>query len=348
MPATIRDIAQACNVSPATVSRALNGHPAVLPTTRERILRVAREQGYTPFPNSRLIHQQREASIAVFLPTKSTTALDNPFCALALSGVVDEMEHRHGAVTLPSSAALEELRTLPLSLSALRGVEGVLVLFRQLSEEESEGLAKAGLPYLVVGHKPETSGVPYICFNMEAGSAEAVRHLTELGHTSVGYWGWRIEDSIRGFRRGLFESGLTVNEDWIVTPRRRFDREDWDEMFDWGLLRARDLPTAFLCHNDLVAEQLVRRARALGLSVPGDVSVVGFDDLPMAALHDPPLTTVRQPVYEMALRGVRGLMDILRKKQQTVCETVAPEFVVRASATSPAAQARSQEQRRTG
>lgn len=335
MPASIRNIADLCGVSTATVSRALNGNASVLPETRDRILRAAQEHGYSPFANSRLINLQREASIAVFLVNSSASALGNPFCSLALSAVVDEMENYHGAVMLPSSRALDELRTLPLSLSALRGVEGVLGLFRNFRPAELEGITKAGLPYLIVGARVQDPSIPNVFFDIESGSAMAVRHLAGLGHRSIGYWGWDIEDSMQGFRRALGECGLSVREDWIVGPRRRFDKEDWDEMFDWGLLRARDLPTAFLCHNDIVAAQLIRRVRALGLTVPGDVSVVGFDDLPLAVQHDPPLTTIRQPVYDMSVRGVRGLMDILRGKAETVRETFAPELIVRGSATAP-------------
>jgi len=331
MPATVRDIAALCHVSPATVSRALNGRDCVRPVTRDKILRAAREHGYIPFRNSGLLNAQREASLAVFLSRGFAAAVDNPFYSLALSPVLDEMEKCNGAVTLPCTGSLAELRTLPLALSALRGVDGILVLFHSLSQAECEGLSQAGLPYVVVGEKPAATDAASVCFDVAAGAGLAVRHLAELGHRSIGYWGWRSADSVRGFREGLTDCGLAVDEDWVVTPRRRFDREDWDEMFDWGLLRARDLPTAFFCNNDVVAAQFIRRAGKLGITVPTDLSVVGFDDLPLAAMHEPPLTTVRQPVREMALRGVRHLLATIGGERRLVRETLAPKLVVRAS-----------------
>lgn len=339
MRANIREVAKRCGVSIATVSRALNAGAKVAPETRREVLRVAQKLGYRPFPNSRLLSQGKAPSLALVLPGEFCLLEHSPFHMLGLQAVVQEMSRLGGAFTVPHEGVLTELRQTPFHLSSLRGVDAVLILYRDVSADEHEGLARAKIPYLVVGRRPARPEGNYILMDLGVGAELAVRHLVERGHRRIGYWGMPVKASMAGFRRALKERGIEAEEEWIVAREAVSEPErpaDWDDLFPWGQLGSPNRPTAFLCHNDMVAVEMMKRLRARGAEVPRDVSVIGFDDLPIAASADPPLTTVRQPVYEMARSGVQAVLEIARGERTGYQKVVKAEVIERKSVARPA------------
>lgn len=336
MGVNIRKVAEVCNVSPATVSRALNGKTYVLPGTRERIMRAAQECGYRPFPNSDLLHKPKAPTVALVLPDDFGTVQRNPFYSIGLRAVIERMEEWRGAFTVPSTGTLADLCDTPFHLSLLRGAEGILVLYRRLTDAEYLGIERAGVPCLVVGYKP-SARLNFVRLDMASGAALAVRHLYGLGHRRIGYWGWSHPIPQDGFRRGLASLGLPCDEKWVVSLQPKGAEGDWEKAFPWDRIDDTDAPTGFVCHDDIVASEMLRRMAARGRRAPKDFSVVGFDDLPMAVECTPPLTTIRQPVHSMAVRGLEQLMEIARGKRKSCRETIMPEIVVRESAGPPRA-----------
>ena len=335
MSASVRDIAQECRVSVATVSRALNGKSCVRPETQRRVFRAAQRLGYRPFPNSDLTRRTASPLIGLILTEDFASAQVNPFYSMGLAGIQEELTRHCGAFTVPAAGCLAELRHMPFELSPLRGVDGILILCRRLSPEEYEGLRAADVPSLFVAYKPQMRNANYIGYDRLEGVRMSARHLVEAGHTKIAYVGYDIEGSLHAFTEVLDAARIRLPGEWAASWGNRAPAglKLLDVVAD--LLNRPDAPTAFCCHGDGVAIELIRLLRESGRRVPEDFSVVGFDDTAMAAACHPPLTTVRQPIRDMALRGVRKLLEIAEGKTKGHREVVSPELIVRSSTAPP-------------
>jgi len=331
MAANIRDVAKQCRVSVATVSRVLNGKDNVRPETRERVLATTRRLGYRPFPNSDLITTRTAPSVGLILPNRLSFVVDNSFYSLGLAGIQEEIERRHGSFTVVSPSAVAALGETPFHLSALRGVDGVLILCKDLAEDEIAGLEQAGIPCIFVGRYSPMEDAGHIAFDMHGGAEMAVEHLFGLGHRRIGFVGWNRPDSLGGFRDGLKARSLPVREDWIFAISVQRPAVQEFPKVPGSLFRHGKGPTAFLCHNDNVAIEVMRRLRGFNLDVPRHVSIVGFDDVPVASACHPPLTTIRQPLQEMARRGVQKLIETVDSNRGPHREIVQADLVVRES-----------------
>jgi len=299
------------------------------------------ELGYRPFGNSTLLLDSATPSLGLILPDDFTVIQHNAFYSLGLTGILEEIERHHGAFTVPPPRSLAELRHVPFHLSPLRGVDGLLILYKRLSDEEVAGLQQAGLACIFVGRPPQLDSASSIEFDMRLGSILAVEHLARLGHKRIAFLGWRLSNAIEGFRDGLQRCGLPIREEWIVSIEVRRQGAETFPVISLDILNGPDRPTAIFCHGDSAAVDLIQQVRRNGLEVPRDLSVVGFDDLPLASACHPPLTTIRQPIRDMAARAVRVLIDLIagvkegKERAAVHRETVAPQLVCRESTAAP-------------
>jgi DNA-binding LacI/PurR family transcriptional regulator len=170
------------------------------------------------------------------------------------------------------------------------------------------------------------------------GAKLATEHLLSLGHRRCAYVGAEGRASslrrLRGYRLALAEAGLPFDESLVVAPG---EGAIHGELAAFRLLARRPAPSALFCYDDMTAVGVLRAVRALNLGVPQDVAVVGFDDIPLAAYLDPPLTTVRQPMYEMGQQAMTMLLDLINGEMPPRLVTMPGELVIRSSSGPPAA-----------
>lgn len=327
---TIDDVAKESGVSLATVSRALRGLPNVAPATRERVRRAADALGYEPDPSAVRLAAGTTSTIGLLAGN-----VDSWYAGRMLAGVervlVDE-----GFDLLLSIADRSHPRAVVDRVRSLnRRVDGLLLLDLHLEDEEAEAIAEMVSTVVTAGSRTDRFDSVLID-NFEAASTVA-RHLLRLGHTRVamidGEPGVAIEHSApferaRGFRAGLAESGLEVMETAYgeFTTRGGVDAAT-------RLLGAREAPTAIFAFSDEMAFGVLRAARALGIGVPEELSVVGFDDHDLADLLD--LTTVRQDVVELGSLAARRVLDQLEAPGTPIHEVAPTTLAVRGS-TGPA------------
>jgi DNA-binding LacI/PurR family transcriptional regulator len=296
--ATIRDVAAHAGVSHQTVSRVINGNPNVAEPTRERVAASIRELGYVPSPMARGLISNRTHSLGVVADD-----ISDQFFARMVAGAEAEARRR-GYYLMIGSVEPDDDERGYLRLMLERRVEG-LILARPsapLSSTVLEPVRDAGVPVVLVSI--DSSGVPGIVVDVDnrQGGYDATRHLIEWGHrriaTIVGPRDWPSAAArLEGYRDALREAGLAEDPTLVEYAP------------DWGpesgrAAAARLLDrgvrfTALFAHSDLTALGAIRQLRLSGLGVPQDVSIVGFDDLPVAAFVDPPLTTVHQPMEEV-------------------------------------------------
>lgn len=344
---TLQTVADAVGVSRMTVSNAFSRPDQLSAELRERILEAARELGYAgPDPSARALARGSTGAVGVVL----TDSLEYPFTdevAMSFLGAIArELEPTGLALTLLSGAETED--RVPARDVAM---DGALVYSCDPSSAAVEWLGKRGLPMVFVDQAP-AKGIPSVNVDDRGGARAAAQHLVDLGHRRIGLvlsvpagpYGV-VDDPLDGplghpVRQRLL-GWLDVLAAEGITPRAaRIPMSDPDSCVDaaQALLRLDDRPTAILCFSDVIAATVVQVAQDLGLQVPADVSVVGFDDSPVAARVRPALTTVRQDFPEKGRAAAAALTAALsgsapKRARHTVLPTT---LVVRESTAPPA------------
>lgn len=335
---TITDVAKAAGVSVSTVSRALRGLDRVSPQTRARVARAATELHYVASPTAASLASGRTRVVAVVAPF-----LTRWFFATLISGVEKALRH-HGHHVLLIDLESEDFDTrLQLSQSMLwKRVDGLIVLSVPLDEQEQALIEGLGLPIVTIGNRIRQ----WSCVRIDDREAMgvAVRHVLDLGHTRIAYVGavppstalhQTPQDRYQAFADTLESRGLDCPAEWVVAT-------DWTAAGAARdireVLSSRSRPTAVVAASDEMAFGVVAAARRLGLSVPGDLSVIGIDDHVLSEVLD--LSTVRQDVIRQG-----GLAGEVLMRQLTgaagdgdtvpVDDVVPVELVVRGSTAPP-------------
>src|SRR3954470_22217919 len=331
---TIRQIADLAGVSIATVSRVMNGRNDVAPDTREAVTRVIRENGYTANRSARGLSAGRTGLVGVLVPL-----IYPAYFSSILAGAAEALAEVDLRVVL-SPTGHEHDREVSLLERLMHGVtDGALIVMPEESSLELELLVDGGYRFVVVDPiMPLAERIPSVSAAHASGADQAMRHLLGLGHRRIaqitGPRGWlATEDRRRGYRAALASAG--------ILPDPALEVESIPEI-DPGrdaaavLLALPDPPTAVLAFNDDVAIGAIQAARARGLRVPEDLSVVGFDDVEHAVIVTPTLTTVRQPLAEMGRTAVSLLSRLLDGNSlETLHVELATRLVVRESTAPP-------------
>src|SRR5436309_12702190 len=307
--ATIRDVARRARVSHQTVSRVINGHESVTDETRERVLRAVRELEYVPSAVARSLSSQRTHTLGMV-----TTDVSDHFFAEAVAGAEAEARKRGYFMIIGSieEGSEDDERTY-LRLMLERRVEGLVVPVPRLRLAEDDPLADAvaRIPTVLVASDIDLAGADHVDIDNRRGGHEATGYLVAQNHrligTITGPLDWpSARARLDGYRDAL--RGNATAEAQVVEPS-----------LDWGLesgrraaerlLAVAKRPTAIFAQSDLLALGAIAALRAHGLRVPDDVSIIGFDDIPVAEVFDPPLTTLRQPMREVGELAARLVAD---------------------------------------
>jgi LacI family transcriptional regulator, galactose operon repressor len=332
---TIREIADLAGVSIATVSRVLNGRDDVSDETRDAVRRVIRENGYTANRNARGLSAGRTGMVGVLVPLVFPA-----YFAEILAGAAEALYEQEMRVVL-SPTQHEHAREVSLLDRLMHGgaTDGALIVLPGESSEELERALDAGYPFVVVDPlMPLDDRIPSVSAAHMSGADQAMKHLLDLGHRRVGQItgprGWvATEDRRRGYRAALAAAG--------ILPDPTLEREAEPEIGPGRaaaeqLLDLSEPPTAIFAFNDNIAIGAIQAARARGLRVPEELSVVGFDDVEYARIVTPALTTVRQPLAEMGRTGVSLLVRLLEGHSfETLHVELATRLVVRDSTAPP-------------
>jgi LacI family transcriptional regulator len=334
---TIHELAARSGVSVATVSRALNGSAEVSDATRQRILALAEELDYTPSAAARTLVQRRSHVIGVILETgPGHPDLLHPFFQEVLVGLKQGAGARGYDLLLFASAEPGHGFGTHSFLRRAdhHGVDGAIVLGYDGSHPEIVKLAESGLPCITVDADIPGPRTGYVMSENREGAALAVRHLVELGHeriaTITGMLNTRPgADRLAGYGEELARSGLEPREEYVA------EGDYYDESGYRGtkqLLQLEEPPSAIFAASDLMAAGALRAANELGVRVPEELAVVGFDDIGLASLIQPQLTTVRQDMYALGEAAAEGLSRMIEDSDaEPVRRFVPTRLVVRAS-----------------
>lgn len=329
MPITIADVAAAAGVSKTTVSRVLNGKGELGPATAARVRRVIDELGYVPSARAVGLARGRTRMVGMLVPS-----LTWPWMGEVLQGAVDVIEaDRYGLLLFTCNRGEESMRQFASQVSA-KSFDGLLVIEPDGTLDYITELHARGLPVVLIDDRGNQPMFPAVATTNHYGGAQAARHLLDLGRrrplviTGMDRFGC-TQQRLAGFRDTYAAAGLPIDPQ-LIAPG--------DFTFECGKvavhkLLAGDVPfDAVFAHNDLSAAGAMRAVHEAGRTVPGDVAVVGFDDIPLAAHTDPPLTTVHQPLRQMGETAARMLMAYFAGTPLPDTPNVIPtHLIVRAS-----------------
>lgn len=324
----IRDVARLAGVSYQTVSRVLNEHPSIRESTKQRVLDVIREIGYRPNQAARALVTSRTRTIGVL--TSQTVHYGPATSVTAIEHAAREAGYRITVTSVLSSeylsikAALDQLQS--------QAVEAIVVIAPQVRVLEAIRELEITVPYVTL-QNADLGGEHSMSVDQVAGGRMATQHLIDLGHTEImhisGPQDWiEAEARMQGYLQAINNSDLRTRAPILG---------DWSAHFGYyaglELLRFRDF-TALFASNDQMALGFIHACWDSGLTVPGDMSVVGFDDIPEASHYYPPLTTVRQNFSEIGRRAVSLLLTELQGGTVDHAQ-ILPELVVRRSTARP-------------
>ena len=330
---TIRDVAAHAGVGESTVSRVLNESPRVSPETRSRVLTAIDELHYRPNPLARGLSLGRCQTVGVVVPFFThASAVER------LRGVGAAMDDSRYDLVLFNVESPRHRSEHVATLHRRDRADGLLVLSLPLPPDELERFTHAQVPVVLVDTRGD--GVPTVVTDDVEGGRIATRHLVALGHEHIAFIGEDPDNDFGfsssaqrevGFREVMRDAGLTVQPELIRYAKH--DRTAAQRVTE-QLLSQRVRPTAVFAASDIQATGVLAAARAAGLHVPGDISVVGFDDIEISSYAG--LTTVRQPLYESGRLGAQLLLDALaRGERPAAAAHELPLELVERSTTAP-------------
>ncbi len=325
---TIYQVAERAGVSLSTVSRVLNGKASVNKVLRERVEKAVEELNYRPNSVARSLANSRTDSIGVLVPE-----LNAPFFGDLMQAVESTLRaaDKHVIITVGRNCLETEKDAVEFLIS--RNCDALIMHAEALSDEYLLELNQSKLPIALVNRQVEGLSEACTTLDNEKGGYLATRHLLELGHKNIAYISGPIEKRdaklrLEGHNRALSEAGLLVNSELV------FEGNYTEEDGKLGLLElmARDLPfTALVCANDWMASGAISCARDLGMSLPHDLSIVGFDDVVFAHHVFPRLTTVSNPVANMAEMSAKYILNKVYGQANDVKLSFEPTLILRES-----------------
>ncbi len=325
----IHDVAKMAGVSISTVSKALNGTGSISQKTRKRIIRICEEIGYTPNPAAKMLRAQRSENIGLFFYPSCIHLFHSPFHGTVVAGAEQVLSKRNYNLLLAGTEFIGDDHRLPKFVKE-RSVDGVLILGKMPSSLVDE-LREYGLPFVILDSESADPNVDSVISDNIEGAAAATRFLIEQGHRKIAMFAAKEDDSstlarFNAFRSTLLERDL-FRPDWVL---RHAHSEDGGMRAAEELLKMEQRPTALFCVNDSMAIGAMKVFKNVGLQIPRDVSVVGFDDLYVSRFFSPALTTIRVDQMQMGEIGATILLDSLTDESHAPCKRIVQtQLVVR-------------------
>lgn len=331
---TIKDVANHAQVSPATVSRVINDQPHVAEHIRERVLQAITDLNYRPNRTAQRLRAANSHLMGVIL-----SDIKNPFYTLVLSGVENILAHKGLSVLICNSNTDQARENDFIRLMLAEGVAGLIVAPTQETSEVLAEAVKNGLPLVIIDRRMTRPKTDIVLADNQNGAQLAIQHLLQLGHRRIAIVNGPQHltsgrERYAGFLEAMAEAGAVVDDRLV-----RFG----DYQLDSGYTLTRDLlsqskpPSALFIANNLMTIGALNAIHELGVRIPTDIAVIGFDDLPWAASLNPPLTTVGQPAFDIGVHAAELLlnrMEFPNRPARTV--VLGTELIQRASCGSVA------------
>lgn len=332
---TVDDVAEEANVSKATVSRVFNKTAKVSKRTEERVLEAAKKLNYHPSRVARRLKINPSQSLVIGL---IITDLQNPFFSEIARGVEDIAYGNESALMVCNSDENPKKERFYIETLLSEQVSGLIIAQTPDNKSHIQELVDKGFPIVAIDRQLSGQQVDTVVINNELGAYMAVKRLIDLGHTRIGIINSlpdlsTTKERFAGYQKALSEAGIPLNKEFVR----------YGDSYESGgieqtnrLVELEHPPTALFVTNNLMTLGCLEAMYNKGLRVPGDIALVGFDDMPWAVALNPPLTAVRQPGYELGTTATELLVKRLKDPSRSSSKIVLnPELIIRKSCGSP-------------
>jgi LacI family transcriptional regulator len=338
MRLTIEEIADLAAVSRSTVSRVLNNHPSVRPLVRARVQQVIQEHRYTPRAAARSLASRRTNVVGLLIPRSAATIFSDPFFPHVIQGITEACSNR-GYFLMLSMVTAEREQDFYERVLRGRHVDGLIMMSSDIDDPILPLLIRDETPLVLVGRHPYLRDVSSADVDNIGGASTAVQHLIKLGHRRIAtitgpLYMAAAMDRRDGYKQALAEAAMPVRPELIVEG-------DFTQASGYQgmrkLLSLAEPPTAVFVASDPMAAGALRAIHEAGINVPKEIGLVSFDDLPLASILTPPLTSVHQPLYELGATAADLLLARLEQsgEQPPTHARLKTHLVVRQSCGAP-------------
>ncbi|SCG82358.1 LacI family transcriptional regulator [Proteiniborus sp. DW1] len=309
----IRKISELAGVSVATVSRVLNHPETVSEETRDRIIKIMEEINYVPNSIARSLSTNRTSTIGLIIPN-----ILNPLYPSIAKGVEDIFFKKGYNILLSNTEndAKREKDSIEMLLS--KKVDGLIICSSTLKRTELDIILKQKVPLVLVGDYIEDSDISIVYTDYKLGGYLATNHLIKTGCKIIAHIRGPMNNKssmqkLEGYKNALLEAGIEYDEEYIIEGN---DQIDGGQLAIKKMIKKKGKPDGIFVANDLMALGAIEAIKVLGYKVPEDIAIVGFDDIDVASLIEPKLTTIIHPVYRMGLTSARLLLDLITNEEE--------------------------------
>ncbi|MEC0666259.1 LacI family DNA-binding transcriptional regulator [Priestia flexa] len=328
---TIKDIAKVAGVSITTVSRALNGYSDVNEKTRQKIINVAKKLNYSPNTLARGLVMQKSKTIGLLVSGISRESVKDNFTFEVLCGVNERASLLGYDLILFNTNTTKQREKTYTQLCKERRVDGAIIQGIKKDDPYLTEVLESNIPCVLVDIPIRSNLVGYVTTDNKLGAKKAVEHLVQLGHVHIGMVNgsedaFVSQERLRGYLDTLEEHGIDIRENWVVNGE--FE-EAVAEQQAYELLKTNEEITSLFCASDLMALGALKACKRLGRSVPDQISIVGYDNIVLAAYSSPQLTTVGQEVYQIGYEAADLLIEILENRSTNMERYLETELIIR-------------------
>lgn len=326
---TLQDVARVAGVSTATVSRCFNSPDKVNNATLENVMRIVDELGYTPHFGGRMLASNRSNTVGVVIPT-----MENAIFARGLQAFQETLAEAKMTMLVASSGYDSEAEYQQIRTLVSQGADGLLLIGSVRPEKTYSFLQRRHIPYVLTWNFQKDSGHINVGFDNRKAACAMAQLVIEYGHRNIGMISANIEDNDRardrvaGVREAMNKNGLCGNDLKVVLTT--YSLKNGGESFE-KLMALSPRPTVVICGNDVLGAGAINKAREMGIKIPDDVSITGFDDIELAEVVDPKLTTVHVPHRRMGETAARLLLQILNGQTGQKSVELETEIIIRES-----------------
>ncbi|AUO10681.1 LacI family DNA-binding transcriptional regulator [Priestia megaterium] len=330
---TIKDIARVAGVSVTTVSRALNGYSDVNEKTRQKIAAVAKELNYSPNTLARGLVMQKSKTIGLLVSGISRESVKDNFTFEVLCGVNERASTLGYDLILFNTNTMMQREKTYTQLCRERRVDGAIIQGIKKEDPYLKEVVESDIPCVLVDIPVHSNSVGYVTTDNALGAKKAVEHLASLGHKHIGMINGHedafvSQERLNGYREALKECGLSFRSEWVVSGD--FEEKKAEKAAREFLNRHKEV-TAIFCASDLMALGALKACKELGLHVPKDISIVGYDNIVLASYSSPNLTTVGQEVYQIGYQAADLLIEMLEGKETNTKRYLDTKLIIRES-----------------
>ncbi|MFJ5714354.1 LacI family DNA-binding transcriptional regulator [Neobacillus sp. NPDC093127] len=342
MNVTIKDVASLANVAPSTVSRVIADSPRISEATKEKVKQAMEQLGYHPNLNARNLASQSTQALGLVMPSSKDVGFQNPFFPTVLQGISEGAQEKNYALHMTTGKSEEEILHAVVQMVQGKRVDGVVLLYSKVEDQVISYLKKRNFPFVLIG-KPFTDieEITHVDNDNVRAMKDATNYLIGLGHKQIGFIGGSLElivtaDRLNGYKKALAEAAIETRGEYII--HQEFLREGGQEAVR-ELMQLENPPTALVVADDFMALGVLNTLDELGISVPDDISIVGFNNVLLAEMAKPPLTSVDINIFELGYQASKNLIQkIENNNEPTKRLIISHRLVERLSCSQPSAE----------